>query len=590
MLQKWIKKKIVSLGIIVVAITLLQTSIVVAKNLKEVRETFIILATANVNGKCWDENLIEHTKQENNLLQISSAIKDFRNQYNNRVILLDQGNTFGGTAVSTYPFQMELDQFEGELPMAMGLKYLQYDAFFPGICEFDYPWESMKKVYGYLESNKIDLDGDKKAEAGVPIVSGNMVYKATQGSRKKNQPIFHPWIEKEIKIGKETLKVGILGVENIEASRAIISDYASNINFFHLNNKNKDMTLEIERYLSKMKKAGCDFIILSYQSGSDYRLNSLEEEEGRKNSLLYLIKNTSGIDLIITGDCYADMPADHRYLNKDNKSVLVVDAASAPMTKVEVVVEKKNKNFDISMVADEPGVDLSKYKSDLALKKLMRPYAEKAKRYLDSVCSDNFYWGQRSVTDFVNRAQMVMGTKYMRKKFNPSNVTLETLQKTYGNTYTLEVDCSVCSADVSEKRIVEKGSIFMKNLYEYYRPDSSLYILPLTGAQMKEVLEEVMSKNSKGISESTPVFYGVDFEVDWSKEEGGRVTIQGFQDGKVFSLQQTYNVAIDSKQLRNGVFSKYGVEQTIWSQLEDLNHYGTREVIKDYVIEVSSRY
>ncbi len=600
---KKIRKQMITLCAIVAIVTIsICENTVNTKASQSSSTTFAVLSTTNMHGSCWDTNLLNDTTVKNSLLRISSAVKALRTKYNGNIVLINSGDTFEGTPVSSYKITTANKKFTGEIPMAIGLKYIGYDVYSLGNQECSYSWKTMNKVYAYLKKSKIDVDGDGTKESCVPVISGNLVYKEKQGSHKAGELVFKPWTSKDIKVGDKTLKIGIFALENTEGARCDVTNKDSNISFTQRENASYNMQVEAQQYVKQMKDAGCDFIISSYHS-------RLDSESGLQ--ALRVIKNTSGIDMMITSydDSCGNLNGNRSniYTNKKGNSVFVVNGGDNQLTKTQIVATaKKDGTFEITIPGEQTNVDLSKYKDDQVLKDLIKPYATEASNYLkeaggkinDSKWDDNtnFYLKQTDTMDFINRAQMVVGTKYMKKKFaSTCPVTLETLQKTYGNKYTLDVDCSCSNVATLGNYTVKAGALSMKDIYKMYPRDNSLCILPLTGAQMDKILEYVASKQltyaiskgktvflTKGNKCDYPVFYGIDFSYDLSKKVGDRVTIRGFQNGKPFSLIQTYNLAIDNYLLSNGPFKKYGLDDTIWSQTEDLGVGGVRDLIKEF--------
>ncbi len=559
--------------------------------------TFAILSTANMHGNCWDANLINGETVSNSVLRISSAVKALRESYNGNIVLINSGVTFSGTVVSSYPITSATKKFNGKIPMAICLKYIGYDAYSLSNQEWSYPYNTMQKVYTYLQSKKVDVDGDGTKEPSVPVISANLVYKKTQGIHKEGELVYKAWASKEIKVGDKTLKVGILGMENTDYIRWNVADNDSNLSFAQSKNTPKDKAAKVQGYVTQMQQDGCDFIIVSYHSGQG-------SESGQASRV---VKNTSGIDMMITSYDALSCTSSDICADKKGNSVLVVNAGSNQLTKTQIVATaKKDGSFEISIPGEQTDVDLRKYKDDLVLKELIKPYATEATNYLGEASgkisgkgwdgNTNFYLRQTDTMDFINRAQLVMGTKYMKKKYAPTAaVTLKTLQKTYGNKYTLDVDLSCSSVATWGNYSVKGGDLSMKDIYKLYPRDNNLCILPLTGAQLKKCLEYVASKqltygisngkivfSTKGNNCNYPVFYGIDFSYDLSKVAGDRVKINGLQNGKPFSLIQTYNLAIDNDLLGNGAFKKYGLKDTIWSQRQDLGSEGVRCLIKEF--------
>ena len=136
----------------------------------------------------------------------------------------------------------------------------------------------------------------------------------------------------------------------------------------------------------------------------------------------------------------------------------------------------------------------------------------------------------------------------------------------------------------------------MKDIYKLYRYDNTLYLVPLTGQQIKDIMEfnaaERLSVNTasgqaifgtKGDNFTNPVFYGLDFTYDMSKEVGSRVIIEKFADGRAFDLSKTYLMAINNYHLGNGPFAGYSTEDAVWSQNEDMQGSIIQDLIAEFL-------
>lgn len=131
----------------------------------------VILSTTDLHGKCWEMNLLTDMKEPHNILRVSTAVNTIREEYGKEnVILLDNGDLFQGEAISE--LQLEgYDKETSDLPPAMAvcLAKIGYDAFVVGNHEFDFRWDTMSRIYSWLEENN------------VPVVSGNILYDGSDG-------------------------------------------------------------------------------------------------------------------------------------------------------------------------------------------------------------------------------------------------------------------------------------------------------------------------------------------------------------------------------------------------------------------------
>ena len=62
---------------------------------------FTVLSTTDMHGRCWDTNLLTGGSVSNSMLNVATAVAQIRSEKSN-VILIDNGDTYQGTPVSSY--------------------------------------------------------------------------------------------------------------------------------------------------------------------------------------------------------------------------------------------------------------------------------------------------------------------------------------------------------------------------------------------------------------------------------------------------------------------------------------------------------
>jgi hypothetical protein len=194
----------------------------------------------------------------------------------------------------------------------------------------------------------------------------------------------------------------------------------------------------------------------------------------------------------------------------------------------------------------------------------------------------------------INRAQIAEGTKYLAQKYNSQ----EKLDALYAATGLDHLSVDVSSTSVVATAPVTAGTVTMKKIYQYYKYDNTLYLLPMTGQQIKDILEYnaanrlkatvkngSVSYSTTGDNFTNPVFYGLNFVYDMYQPAGSRVVISGFADGRAFDLTKTYIIAVNNYHLGNGPFAAYTTKNAIWSQTDDLGGGVVQDLMKEFISE-----
>ncbi len=617
---------------------------------------FVIMSTTDVHGKIWDTNLLNDTSVNNSLLNVSTAVTEYRETYGEEnVILLDAGDLYQGTPVSTYQISVYTQYINGATesiesmylinPTAMSMVYIGYDALILGNHEFNYAWNTMSDIYDYLESN------------GVPIIVANLYYEAT-GER-----VFEPYLLKTVEVGGQEVTIGIIGLENTDCTRWDVEDNYPGMIFSAPDNPSLDLAVEVQSVQDEWAAAGIDpdFVIVCYHGALGDGGDTVTYAETTENQVLHIIQNTTGIDMVISGHDHSTSYSNNSYQNADGEDVLVVNGGGTTLTAsvwnvtVDTVTGETSVSVDettaLDVSADETeetaetettvtiekasseNLTLSNYAKDATLKAMVEPYAEGAEEYVNtsvgmllnwdglSNTNNRYYLEQTDTVDLINRAQIAEGSDGLNAKYSSVDALNEKLQEMYGSDTTkqfteddlvdgeLVVDLSSTSIVTTSSPSAGDSELSMKDIYGFYKYDNSLYLLALTGSEIKDLLEynaseriTVTFKNGEAVISDTgdynanytfPVFYGLNYTIDMAQDEGSRVIIEGFSNGKEFSKDGLYIVAINNYHLGNSYndcLGKYSTSDAIWSQTDDLGGGYVQDLIADYVTEMTELY
>ncbi len=555
---------------------------------------FTILSTTDMHGRCWDTNILNDTGASNTMLHVSTAVEAIRAQKEN-VILIENGDTYQGTPVSSYQLSLQKQGLtELPNPMALAMKEIDYDIAVIGNHEFNYDWQTMSEVREYLADS----------EAGNPVTTlcANLYYDGTDGVHAAGENVFEPYMIRQITLGENTYKIAIIGFENTDCPRWDVPDNYPGIVFTHPDNTTGSMAWEAERYLEQVKAEGADFVVVAYHSGLGDGADPEDIVFGKnsENQILSMIKNTEGIGMVIAGHDHSSGYSGNTYTDKGGNEVLVVNGAGNNLTSTTFGIDADGKVY----LKEHKDLALKSYAVDADLKAKMQPYVDLASDYVNQVCgtilpgawstSTNFYLRQTDTMDLVNRSQIAQGTIHLAEKYDTEE-KIAALYEATGLDH-LTVDVSSSSVVVSGSYTVQPGEMSMKDIYRLYKYDNTLYLLPLTGAQIKEIMEFTASQRlavntASGTpvysvivdSFTCPVFYGLDFKYDMAQEAGSRVIDLKFADGRAFEMDKTYIMAINNYHLGNGPFAAYSTSDAIWSQTDDMGGGVVQDLIAEFL-------
>ena len=558
---------------------------------------------------------------------MSTAVDEYEGKYGKEnVILLDNGDLYQGTPISSYNISQYTQGKTKDInPMALALEQIGFDAAILGNHEFNYPWATMSDIYAHLKSN------------GVGVVCANMYYSAT------GQRVFDPYLLKEIDVNGKKVTIGIIGLENTDCTRWDVEDNYPGMIFASPENTSMDLAYEVQKVQNEWKAANIkpDFVMVCYHGALGTESGTLTFGANTENQVLRIIRNTTGIDMVISGHDHSTSYSNNQYQNKDGKNVLVVNGGGTELTASVWNIafdEEGNSEISLNTLEDGTSIDsknlkLSNYPTDASLKAQIKPYADAAENYVKAPVGNlkgwdgkkntgnRYYLEQTDTVDLINRAQIAQGSKYLNEKYTSIDSLNAKLKEIYGEGAKqltadalqdgkLIVDMSSTSIVTSNPLPAEGDSeLTMKGIYGFYKYDNSLYLLALTGREIKDLVEynaseRILAQFKNGEVHITdtgdynanftfPVCYGLNYTIDMAKEKGNRVEITGFANGKAFDEKKVYLVGINNYHLGNVAnteLAKYTTKDSLWSQTDDLGGGYAQDLIADYVSDMTEQY
>lgn len=559
-----------------------------------------ILSTTDMHGKCWETNLLYGSAEPHNMLRVSTAVNEIRSEYGKEnVILIDNGDIFQGTHISqTQLFQAVKGESNEPLAMAVALKEIGYDAFVLGNHEFNYNWDTMKACYDWLVDN------------GVSVLAANVNYDGTDGNHKAGKGVVDPYIVKTITVNGNEHKIGIIGLENCDVPRWDLPMNYPGIRFLHSKNKKYSMAYEAKKYINKLKKKGCEFIIVSYHGGIGDTSSKLKYSVNTQNQGSRIIKGNTDIGLLITGHDHVSSYSNSYYKDKNGNDVLVVNGGGQELTKSVFRFSEDPEGKLVWSILSSENLSLDGFAKDEVLEEKIRPYAELASEDVEKPVGTllgewikpiDYYFYQTNSLDLVNASIIDICTEKIAEKYDKTSA--KALKKATGLNH-IDVDMAINSPSTSTYTI-KSGDISVKDIYKLYKFANNILVIPMYGRDIRNIIEENASERLMvRVFGGEPHYYtindnythlafgGLNFEYDMSKPEGERVIIHGFSNGRKFKDNKVYLVAVNNYLLGNEGcgLRKFSSKDAIWSQTEDDNGSTVQDIIENYIRKCTSKY
>lgn len=542
-----------------------------------------ILATSDVHGRFMPyDYAVNEANMQGSLTQVMTAVRKFRQENPNNTILVDAGDVIQDNSASLFIN-------DERNPMMIGFNEIKYDAWTLGNHEFNYGVPVLEKIMKQF-----------KAADGKPnSVLGGNVYKP-DGSR-----LAAPY---KIINTKGGIKVGLIGMVTPNISRWD----SANLKGYKVTNPIPETKKAIKEIRNKV-----DVLIAVDHMGEN-------NEYGVQGSgLKDLAEACPELDAIVGGHEHSRIPGDYYYNGKiytgeeateniRNNGILIVEpykwARSISQINIKLtkkngkyVIENKAKNITSKIydMSDKKGQNVN-FQSDKNLASKLESYN---KRAIDDASK---IVGELKGGDLV-KPNEIRGIPTSQIEETPMINLINKVQMFYGEKM---INHKIDVAATAVSRIsgnIKQGKIRRCDVSLIYKFDNTIYVLKVTGKQLKKYMEwsaNYYNKFNKGdltISFNPDVrgynydmFTGVNYKIDISKPVGSRIVDLNKNGKPIKDTDELYMTVNDyrakSHLLKSGEIFKEGEKLPELIGISADPKYGLddgriRDLIGKYIIE-----
>lgn len=462
-----------------------------------------ILFTTDVHGAIFAYDFVEDAERAGSLSQVYTYVKSER-KINPNLLLLDNGDMLQGQpTVYYYNF---VDTTSKHL-QARVMNFMGYNALTVG----NHDLEPGHPIYDRV-----------RAESNFPWLAANAV-------EPDGKPYFEPYKVFNI----EGKKVVVLGLITPAIPSWLPESIWSGMNF-------EDMVESAQKWMSVIQqKEKPDVVVGLFHTGVNFNYNNQNENTYKNENAAELVaKRVKGFDAILFGH-------DHELYNKKiannfGDSVLLINPSSFAryVGVVDVTLGRKSKAVAGSLV------DVRNLEPDKDFEKNFTPDFNKIKSFSarkigvlqDTIKAEDAYFGSSSFVDIVHRASL---------KYTNADISI--------------------AAPLMYNAVIPAGDITVGDMFKLYKYENLLYVLNMTGQEVKDFLEysynlwvkEVKNPedgmlllNSKNKFKNQYYNFdsgaGIIYTVNLQNGYGTRIAIQSMSNGEPFVLNKTYKVAMSS--------------------------------------------
>lgn len=484
-----------------------------------------IIETSDVHGAIFPYDLRNDRPSSSSLAQVMTYLNQERAKENQYLILLDNGDILQGDPIVYYYNFEKTDTIH---LYADVMNFMKYDAATIG----NHDIEAGHDVYDKFNT-----------EINFPWLAANAV-RTSDG-----KPYFKPYTM----IERGGVRIAVLGLITPAIPQWLPEKIWEGMEFH-------DMIESAKKWVREIKlREQPDMIIGLFHAGVDYTYAGQNETTYRNENAAKLIaEQVTGFDIVFVGHDHSGW----NFTTKDpeGKSVLILGPLAGAQTvaaaNLTMTFDKICELWSIDSIEGEI-VNIKEYKSDSVFMERFSPALDEAKQYVNrkigtfekTISSRGSIFGPSEFTDLIHTIQLEL----------------------------TNADISFTSPLAMNTQI-EAGDIFVRDMFNLYRYENLLYTMKLSGEEIKKYLEYSYSnwfnrmkdendhllnfaKDENGnikyserskSPELKERYYnyesaaGINYVVDISKPAGERVTIKSFSDGKEFSLDKHYTVAVNS--------------------------------------------
>jgi 2',3'-cyclic-nucleotide 2'-phosphodiesterase / 3'-nucleotidase len=487
--------------------------------------TVKIIETSDVHGAIFPYDLKENKETNSSLARVTTYLKEQRADTNQIVFLLDNGDILQGDPVVYY---YNFEKTDTVHLYADVMNFMKYDAGTVG----NHDIETGHDVYDKF--NK---------ELNFPWLAANAINTET------NLPYFKPYTT----IERGGVKIAVLGLITPAIPQWLPEKIWSGMRF-------DDMIETAQKWVKKIRETEQpDLMIGLFHAGVDYTYNDQNENTYKNENAAKLVaEKVEGLDVVFVGHDHSGWNIKTK--SPSGKDVLILGTtAGARNVAVANYVLKYDK---MCMIYDKKEI-----KGEIIEMKNYAPDAEFMSRYKNNFEEAKNYVS-RSVGEFT---EMISSRDAM---FGPSKFVdlIHTIQLDL-----TDADVSF-SAPLSFNAKIDKGTVYVKDMFDLYRYENLLYTMELTGQEIKDYMEfsygnwfnQMKNENDHllkfKLDENGNLVYsertkspeleeryynfesaaGIGYVVDVTKPIGEKVTIKNISNGKSFDLNSKYKVAVNS--------------------------------------------
>lgn len=473
-----------------------------------------IVQTSDIHGNYYPRDFVRCCESKGSLSRVYAFVKEERKAYQDRLILLDNGDLLQGQPTAYY--YNYIDTVAPHLAVQM-MNFMKYDAGNMGNHD--------------VETGRSVFDRCVKG-CDFPILGANIIDTTT------GKPYFKPYLVLE----RDGVKIVVFGMITPAIPVWLPKNLWRGLRF-------EDMEETARKWMPVIQeKERPDLVIGLFHSGQNTQMMS---GWYRENASLEVACDIPGFDIVLIGhdhvrECkkVTNIVGDSvLIMNPANKGLVVSDVDVAFTLRDGKVVDKKI-NGKLTETAPY-GVSKDFMDHFASQYQVIQNFvSEKIGEFTQTISTRPAYFGSSAFVDLIHQLQL---------EISGAEISL--------------------TAPLSYETEIEKGDVFVSDMFNLYRYENLLYTMRLSGEEIRGALEMsyglwanqmhspadhlLLFSDKPREGDGARAFFqnysfnfdsaaGIIYTVDVTKPIGERVHIVSMADGTPFDPAKNYKVALNS--------------------------------------------
>lgn len=510
--------------------------------------------TSDVHGCFFPYNFITGQPMEGSMVRIHHYVEQLRQKMGKNVLLLDNGDILQGQPTTYWSNYVMTNE---QNIAAQVVNYMKYDAQTIG----NHDVETGHDVYDKWVS-----------EVKCPVLGANVINKQTG----------LPYLKPYTIITREDVKIAIIGLLTPTIPCWLNEKQYAGLTF-------ENMVTSARKWVKHVREEEhADLIIGLFHSGKD---GGLVLDGNEEDASALVAQEVPGFDIIFFGH---DHIVHNEWLtNNQGQKVLTLDpscnAVNVAVAQVTLTFENgqlKNKDIKGTIVSmkNEPEDEAMTAHFASTIERIKTYVNRRIGRFENSITTRECFFGNSAFTDFIHELQL---------KITGADISF--------------------NAPLALDNRIDAGDVTVADMFKLYRYENQLYMLKMTGREIKGHLEEsydrwantmksaddhllLLNEQSKGDQQrlgfknftfNFDSAAGIDYIVDVTKPDGQKVNIIKLSNGEAFDENKTYKVVMNSYRGNGGgdlIIKGAGIaknqlnDRIIYQSPLDLRHYLMQEI------------